>query len=146
MGRQLGRAPQSDSNPSASRLSLSLGMHRYYFIYPNLKIYFNYFVLFAYLFFLDSDIGFNSEDVLRLLSHNENIVSGTYPMKTIPIRYCVDVLQPEERKGDLLKVGGNGMGFVMIRRNVFADIAQKFPYLKYIAWVENCKRNIYLGL
>ena len=85
-----------------------------------------------YLFFLDSDIGFNPEDVLRLLSHNEDIVSGTYPMKTIPIQYCVDVLQPEERKGDLLKVGGNGMGFVMIHRNVFADIAQKFPYLKYI--------------
>ena len=84
-----------------------------------------------YLFFLDSDIGFNPEDVLKLLSHNEPIVSGTYPMKTIPIRYCVDVLQPEERKGDLLKVGGNGMGFVMIHRNVFTDIAKKFPYLKY---------------
>jgi len=84
-----------------------------------------------YLFFLDSDIGFNPEDVLKLLSHNEDLVSGTYPMKTIPIRYCVDVLEPEERKGNLLKVGGNGMGFVMIRRNVFIDIAQKFPYLKY---------------
>jgi len=84
-----------------------------------------------YLFFLDSDIGFNPEDVLKLLSHNEDLVSGTYPMKTIPIRYCVDVLKPEERKGNLLKVGGNGMGFVMIRRNVFIDIAQKFPYLKY---------------
>ena len=85
-----------------------------------------------YLFFLDSDIGFNPEDVLKLLSHNEPIVSGTYPMKTIPIRYCVDFLEPEERKGDLLKVGGNGMGFVMIHRSVFTDIAQKFPYLKYI--------------
>jgi len=84
-----------------------------------------------YLFFLDSDIGFNPEDVLKLLSHNEDLVSGTYPMKTIPIRYCVDVLEPEERKGNLLKIGGNGMGFVMIRRNVFIDIAQKFPYLKY---------------
>ena len=84
-----------------------------------------------YLFFLDSDIGFNPEDVLKLLSHNEDIVSGTYPMKTIPIRYCVDVLEPEERKGNLLKIGGNGMGFVMIRRNVFIDIAQRFPYLKY---------------
>jgi glycosyltransferase involved in cell wall biosynthesis len=85
-----------------------------------------------YLFFLDSDIGFDPEDVLKLLSHGEPIVSGTYPMKTIPIRYCVDVLEPEERKGDLLKVGGNGMGFVIIHRNVFTDIAQKFPYLKYV--------------
>ena len=69
--------------------------------------------------------------MLKLLSHNEPIVSGTYPMKTIPIRYCVEI-EPEERKGDLLKVGGNGMGFVMIHRNVFTDIARKFPDLKYI--------------
>lgn len=85
-----------------------------------------------YLFFLDSDIGFNPEDVLKLLSHQVDIVSGTYPMKTIPIRYCYDILQPEQRKGDLVKVEGNGMGFVLIHRNVFLKMAQNFPDLKYI--------------
>ncbi len=85
-----------------------------------------------YLFFLDSDIGFNPDDVLKLMSHQIPIVSGAYPMKIIPERYCVDVVQPEERHGDLLKINGNGMGFVLIHRQVFLDIAKHYPNLKYI--------------
>lgn len=84
-----------------------------------------------YLFFLDSDIGFNPEDVLKLLSHRVDIVSGAYPMKTIPIRYCCNVIQPEQRKGDLIEIEGNGMGFVLIHRNVLLKMAQNFPDLKY---------------
>ena len=85
-----------------------------------------------YLFFLDSDIGFNPDDVLKLMSHQVPIVSGAYPMKIIPERYCVDVVQPEERHGDLLKINGNGMGFVLIHRQVFLDIARHYPNLKQI--------------
>ena len=84
-----------------------------------------------YLFFLDSDIGFDPEDVMGMMSHQVDIVSGAYPMKTIPLRYCISVVQPEQRKGDLLKIEGNGMGFVLIHRNVFLNMAQKFPHLKY---------------
>ena len=85
-----------------------------------------------YLFFLDSDIGFNPDDVLKLMSHQVPIVSGAYPMKIIPERYCVDVVRPEERHGDLLKINGNGMGFVLIHRQVFLDIARHHPNLKYV--------------
>jgi len=85
-----------------------------------------------YLFFLDSDIGFDPQDVIKLLSHQVPIVSGAYPMKIIPERYCVDVIQPEQRQGDLLKINGNGMGFVLIHRQVFLDIAKQYPGLKYI--------------
>ena len=85
-----------------------------------------------YLFFLDSDIGFNPEDVLKLLAHQVPIVSGAYPMKIIPERYCVDIVQPEQRYGDLVRINGNGMGFVLIHRQVFLDIAKQNPGLKYI--------------
>lgn len=85
-----------------------------------------------YLFFLDSDIGFKPEDVIKLLSHQLPIVSGAYPMKIIPERYCIDVSQPEQRQGELLKINGNGMGFVLIHRQVFIDIAKQYPGLKYI--------------
>ena len=84
-----------------------------------------------YLFFLDSDIGFSPEDVLKLLSHKVDIVSGTYPMKTIPIRYCCDIIYPEQRKGDLIKIEGNGMGFVLIHRNVFLNMSKQYPELNY---------------
>jgi len=85
-----------------------------------------------YILFLDSDIGFKAEDVLKLLNHKVDIVSATYPMKTIPIRYCVNAVQPEQKRGDLLKIEGNGMGFTLIHRNVFGKIAQNYPELKYI--------------
>jgi len=85
-----------------------------------------------YLLFLDSDIGFEPQDVIKLLSHQVPIVSGAYPMKIIPERYCIDVSQPEQRQGDLLKINGNGMGFVLIHRQVFLDIAKQYPGLKYV--------------
>jgi len=94
----------------------------------------NYFLnntQFEYLFFLDSDIGFNPPDVVKLLNYKLPMVSGTYPMKTIPMRYCVNVKQPQERKGDLLKIDGNGMGFCLIHRKVFIDVAKAHPELKY---------------
>jgi hypothetical protein len=85
-----------------------------------------------YLFFLDSDIGFDPDDVLKLLSYQVDIISGAYPMKTIPIRYCYDAIKPEQKKGDLIKIEGNGMGFVLVHRNVFLNMAKNFPELKYI--------------
>ena len=93
-----------------------------------------------YLFFLDSDIGFNPEDVLKLLSHQVDIVSGAYPMKTIPIRYCCNVIQPEQCRGDLVKIEGNGMGFVLIHRSVFIKMSQNFPELKYIPSEDDSNR------
>jgi hypothetical protein len=85
-----------------------------------------------YILFLDSDIGFDANDVLKLLSYNLDIVCGTYPMKTIPIRYCVNPVIPEERDKNLIKILGNGMGFSLIHRNVFVNMAKHFPDLKYI--------------
>ena len=69
--------------------------------------------------------------MLRLLQHNMDIVSATYPMKIYPTRYPVNIKQPEERNGDLIKINGDGMGFVMIHRRVFQDIAKRYPGLKY---------------
>ena len=87
---------------------------------------------FEYLFFLDSDIGFDANDVLKLLQYQVHIVSAAYPMKVLPPRYCVNVSYPEKRKGDLIKIDGNGMGFVLIHRRVFMDMARQYPGLKYI--------------
>lgn len=87
---------------------------------------------FEYLFFLDSDIGFDANDVLKLLQYQVHIVSAAYPMKVLPPRYCVNVSYPEKKKGDLIKIDGNGMGFVLIHRRVFIDIARQYPGLKYI--------------
>ena len=84
-----------------------------------------------YLFFLDSDIGFDPASVLKLMSSGKDIVAAPYPMKSIPLRYNYKLVNPEERQGDLVKIEHNGMGFVMIKRKVFYDIANAYPELKY---------------
>ena len=84
-----------------------------------------------YLFFLDSDIGFDPTSVLKLLISGKDITAAPYPMKSIPLRYNYKTSQPEERQGDLIKIEHNGMGFVMIHRKVFYDIAAAYPELKY---------------
>jgi len=84
-----------------------------------------------YLFFLDSDIGFDPASVLKLMSSGKDIIAGPYPMKSIPLRYNYKLATPEEKQGDLVKIEHNGMGFVMIKRQVFYDVASAYPELKY---------------
>ena len=42
---------------------------------------------FEHLFFLDSDVGFEADDVIKLLNHNKEMACGAYPMKTIPLKW-----------------------------------------------------------
>lgn len=85
-----------------------------------------------HLLFLDNDISFEPEDVIKMLDYDVDIVSGAYPMKTIPVKYCVQPVIPEEKNGELIKICKNGMGFVLIKRRVFEKMAKDYPELKYI--------------
>ena len=85
-----------------------------------------------YLFFLDSDIGFNPEDVVKMLSSGMEIVSGAYPMKTIPLRYNYNIPQPPRAEGGLIEIENIGFGFALIHRRVFEAIIRRFGHeLKY---------------
>ncbi len=92
---------------------------------------------FEYLFCLDADVAFQAEDVLKLYSYQKPIVSAAYPMKTIPLRYCYDVCNPIKLCGNLIKIGGIGMGFVMIHRSVFAKLNKYYSELKYFPSLNN---------
>ncbi len=81
---------------------------------------------YEWLFFLDSDIGFDPADVLKLMKSGKSIACAAYPMKTIPIRYNFTVSQPEQRERNLLKIESMGLGFAMIHRSVFLDIKNAY--------------------
>lgn len=88
---------------------------------------------FEYLFFLDSDVGFDPNDVLKLLRHKKDLVSGAYPMKTLPLAWNFTLKEPPERQGDLVKINSIGIGFTMIHRSVFKKISNTYgKELKYI--------------
>ena len=96
---------------------------------------------FEYLFFLDSDVGFEADDVLKLLNYNKEMVCGAYPMKTIPLKWNFTITEPRQREGDLVAIDKIGIGFSLIHRNVFIRIAKQYPDLKYIPTNESTTHN-----
>lgn len=96
---------------------------------------------FEYLFFLDSDVGFEADDVLKLLNHNKEMVCGAYPMKTIPLKWNFTLTEPKHREGDLVAIDKIGIGFSLIHRNVFIRIAKQYPELKYTPTNESTTHN-----
>jgi hypothetical protein len=92
---------------------------------------------FEYLFCLDADVAFSPEDMMKLYSYQKPIVSASYPMKTLPIRHCYELYNPVKLCGNLVKIGGIGMGFVLIHRNVFEKLNRYYSELKYFPGLNN---------
>jgi hypothetical protein len=87
---------------------------------------------FEYLFFLDADVGFNPPDMLKLFSHQKDIVCGAYPMKSIPLKWNYTLTNPMQREGDLVAIDRIGIGFSLIHRSVFEKLTEKYGHeLKY---------------
>lgn len=85
-----------------------------------------------YLMCIDADMGFKWEDIIQLLEHHKEFVTGAYSMKIIPPRYNFTIHHTCETEGNLIRLEAIGTGFQLVHRSVFGDIAKKFPELKYI--------------
>ena len=92
---------------------------------------------FEYLFWLGADVAFSPEDMLKLYSYQKPIVSASYPMKTLPLRHCYELYNPVKLCGNLVKIGGIGMGFVLIHRSVFEKLNKHYSELKYFPGLNN---------
>lgn len=73
----------------------------------------------THLMFVDADIQFRAEDIVKLAAHDKHIVGGIYPQKTLPPKMVVNTLDNSKREGNLVEVGTLGTGFMMIKRDVF---------------------------
>ncbi len=100
----------------------------------------------AHLLFIDSDIAFMPRDVERITSHDEDVVGGIYPLKTMSreVTWCGNgvgspqsaspepTVQSLVREDGLQEVGCIGTGFLCIARRVFEKIletdAEKIRY------------------
>lgn len=106
---------------------------------------------FDYVLFIDSDIGFNEEDVVKLIKDDKDIVSGAYQARDWPNYYCAgmfseggavkfgtDKFIPNKKRG-LIEVDWVGAGFLLIKRGVFDKI--KFPWFnqEYIYYTQGGK-------
>ena len=112
---------------------------------------------YTHLLFVDADIAFNPESVLRMLDFDKDVVAGVYPRKVIDwkkvkkklkekpnisedellataLQYNLNVKNPNriEVKKGFIEVMDAATGFMLIKRNVFEKMAKFYPELKFV--------------
>jgi hypothetical protein len=77
----------------------------------------------THLLFVDADIGFEPWHILVLLNRQVDVIGGLYPMKSMPIKWCVNGFEGAEEGADgLQEVSKTGTGFLLIKRDVFEKL------------------------
>jgi hypothetical protein len=111
---------------------------------------------FTHIMFIDVDLAFNHEDILKLLWHDKDVVTGAYPIKEIlwnkviklakdgcekekiaekSTRFVVNPVMGENRKvrvdNGAISIHDAGTGFMLIKREAFEKLFEAYPELKY---------------
>ena len=77
----------------------------------------------THLMFIDADIGWEPWHLLVLLDSQKDVIGGLYPMKSLPIKWCVNGIPGREEGVDnLVEVSKTGTGFLLIKRDVFEKL------------------------
>lgn len=93
---------------------------------------------FERLIFIDSDVGFTPDDILKLYELDVDFACAGVPLKTAPdIKYNFGVLQKDNKliwneQKSALQVDYVGTAFMMLTRNVYRELSKAHPELKYI--------------
>jgi hypothetical protein len=106
----------------------------------------------THLLFVDADIGFEPEQVLRLIQSGAEMCAAVYPVKLIDwdkvktsietarpnpaaaaLKYVVEVSDPNAviEQGGFVRVRYAGTGFLMIRRGALERMCAHYPQLQY---------------
>ena len=98
----------------------------------------------SHMIFIDADIVFPAESIVRLIAANKGVACGAYPLKTSPEqedfkranKYVVNMsdlalVNDLSETQKVFTVADAGTGFMMIRREVFEIMKTEHPELKY---------------
>lgn len=92
----------------------------------------------THLMFIDADIEWESDSIIRMLAMDKNIIAGAYPKKTLPIDYAINLkFIDKERKqvrvdNGAIEVLDASTGFFMIKREVIERMVEHYPELFYV--------------
>lgn len=87
----------------------------------------------THIMFIDADIGWEPWHLLVMLNRDVDVIGGLYPMKSLPIKWCVNGFEGAEEGADgLQEVSKTGTGFLLIKRHVFEKL-NKHPAVKPFA-------------
>jgi len=89
----------------------------------------------THLLCIDADLGWPAEAVLAMLSVKKDFVAGIYPARgesrSFLFRPCTEEDGVIVNEGHLLKMNYIPAGFMLLSRNLFAKMRDKFPELYY---------------
>ena len=91
---------------------------------------------YQYLLFIDSDVEFEPESIVRMLVAKKEIICTPYRVKAEKIDkhiYTVEFKNPNNipiQPGGLVEIEAGPTGLMLIDRTVFEKIMKKYPYLK----------------
>jgi hypothetical protein len=113
----------------------------------------------THLMFIDADINFNPADILKLLYHDKDIVTGAYPTKIIDwenmskaktngieelqqkaIKYASGFSNKKDQDG-LMEVSYGATGFMLIKREVIMKMIKHYPEIQYMPEVYDNKNE-----
>jgi len=99
----------------------------------------------THLLFIDSDISFEPNDVIKLIQANKDVVGAAYPQKwlntslfnpsaTNPLELCTTPsvhLVDKQQISPLMEASYITTGFLLIKREVFSKLMKHYPDKKY---------------
>ena len=89
---------------------------------------------FTHLLFVDSDVEFEPEAVLRMLVAKKDVICTPYRVKSQDVdqkTYTVEIKKATRMEaGDIMEITAGPTGIMLIHRDVFKKIIEKFPDLK----------------
>ena len=88
---------------------------------------------YTHMLFIDSDVEFQPEAVLRMLVAQKDIICTPYRVKsedTSKKVYTVDFVKPMILENGLIEIKAGPTGLMLIKKEVFEKIIKNFPELK----------------
>ena len=89
---------------------------------------------FTHLLFIDSDVEFEPEAILRMLVAKKDVICTPYRVKSMDVSkkiYTVALKKDARMEAsDLIEIVAGPTGIMLIHRDVFKKIIEKFPELK----------------
>lgn len=91
----------------------------------------------SHLFFIDADIEFDPDSILRALAYDKDILAAAYPKKALPIQYAINFKFKDQQTKQIrvengaVEVLDASTGFFCIKRRVFDKMREAYPELHY---------------
>jgi len=91
----------------------------------------------SHLMFIDADIEFQADDLLRMMAYDKPIMAAAYPKKALPIQYAINFKFINQEKKQIriengaVEVLDASTGFFLVKRDVIEKMMQSYPELHY---------------